>query len=238
MRELATVVALCLVACGSHPAASGEVEPETGEVVTPPFAVRGDLSGLLLVWFDEHGAHTAQKRDDIPEAHRDAVRIDSLRLGPDQRLDADHVWIADARQPAANGSYVVRRVSRDAFDARLTAAQRAAEPEVVAENTNPAGDASADVIVYGASWCGACHAVQAYLRSRGVAFVEKDIERDPGAQDEMMRKAQRAGLHPTGIPVIDFRGHILLGFDQGALAQLIAQTAPPPPSGTGGGQPI
>jgi hypothetical protein len=37
----------------------------------------------------------------------------------------------------------------------------------------------------------------------------------------MQTKARRAGVRPSGIPVIDFRGTILTGFDQARLDSLI-----------------
>jgi hypothetical protein len=59
------------------------------------------------------------------------------------------------------------------------------------------------------------------MRSRNVAFTEKDIEKDAQANAEMLQKARAAGKTPRGVPVIDFRGHIVLGFDQQQLDQLI-----------------
>ncbi len=37
----------------------------------------------------------------------------------------------------------------------------------------------------------------------------------------MQNKAQAAGLHPSGIPVIDFRGHMVMGFNPSVLSALI-----------------
>jgi glutaredoxin len=226
-------------ACGSDN--TGEtVRPESepvvseAEIVQPPFPMRGELDGLLLVWFDAEGPHTAQKRSDVPEARRQYVRVDSLSLAPDARLDAAYVYLADLRAAGSDGGYVVRKVTRGSFEALLggarTAAIAAAQPVV---------DPNADVVVYGASWCGACRQTEAYLRSRNIPFVERDIERDPAAQQEMTRKAQAAGLNPTGIPVIDFRGQILLGFDRGSIDRLIASSpshaVPAPPNDPSGG---
>jgi glutaredoxin len=78
-----------------------------------------------------------------------------------------------------------------------------------------------------ASWCSACRGAAAYLRSRSVPFVEKDIEKDAQANAEMQQKARAAGKSPRGVPVIDFRGQLILGFDQAALDRLISQ--PPQP---------
>jgi glutaredoxin len=69
------------------------------------------------------------------------------------------------------------------------------------------------VIVYGASWCSACHEAEAYLRKHGILFVEHDVEKEPEAAAEMRSKLRRAGLRDGSIPVIDVRGHIMVGFD-------------------------
>ena len=57
-------------------------------------------------------------------------------------------------------------------------------------------------------------------------FVERDIEEDPTAAADMRSRAAAAGLHPSGIPVIDFRGRIILGFDRSALEEAIRETTP------------
>jgi glutaredoxin len=196
-------------ASGDGPATPGPVK------VTPPFAVRGDLDGLLMVWFDAEGLHTAQKRSEIPEARRAQVRIDSLNVAPDERLDPELLYVADLRSPGSDGTYPVQKASRSWFDA-----------QVDREKPKPVVDESS-VVVYKASWCGACKSAEAYLRSRHVPFVEKDVEKDPGASQEMQRKAQAKGLTPRGVPVIDFHGEIMLGFDQQRISALIDRYAKP-----------
>lgn len=196
---------------GSQQAPAQEAAPTP---VQPPFAVQGELEGLLMVWFDGTGVHTAQKRSEIPEASRAHVRIDSLTAAPDARLDADHVYVADVRTPGKDGTYPVQKATRGWFDAQVDRAKPKAAPSD-----------SASVVVYKAAWCGACRAAASYLRSRKVEFVEKDVEKDPGASDEMVRKAREKGLTPRGVPVIDFRGEIMLGFDQARVQALIERYA-------------
>ena len=190
-------------------------EDRAGTPIEPPFAVRGDLRNLMLVYFDDEGAHTAASLDEIPNERRDKVRVDSLSLPPDQR-EPNTVYIADLRQPREDGSYAVRRMDRSAFDELVDATSAPPEPIVAAT-------ADADVVLYGAAWCGACRQAKAHFTRRGIPFTEKDIERDSGARSEMQRKAQQAGLRPSGIPVIDFRGTILTGFDPGTIDRLNAQ---------------
>ena len=204
------------------------------EITRPPFPMRGDLEGLFLVWFDQEGAHTAGKRSEIPEAHRQEVRVDSLAIAPEQRLDPEFVYVADLRAPGREGQYAVRKVRREDFEAHIEAARRGAiaarrSSDESVENRAPEepqahndSTATADVIIYGASWCGACHTAAQWLTAHQIPFVEKDIEREPGAREEMMRKAEAAGIQPSGIPVIDVRGQLMMGFDPHQMQAMLA----------------
>jgi glutaredoxin len=176
----------------------------------PPFDVSGEAAGLLLVWYDAEGVHTSHSRSEIPEARRGQVRIDSLKVAPEARLDPDSVYVADLRAPGKDGQYPVRKATRAWFEAQV---DREKPPAPVASES--------DVVIYMASWCGACRGAAAYLRGRKVPFIEKDVEKDPGAAAEMQRKASAKGLTPRGVPVIDFKGELMLGFDQQRLAGLI-----------------
>ncbi len=217
-QYLALAALLALGACNSDdPEAALEAIPEEGEVVTPPFAVRGEADDLLLVWFDAEGPHTAARRSDIPEARRAQVRVEDL--GAADPLDPSLVYVADLSAPGPGGDFPVRRMTRDAFEAAVEAAQAGPAEELAAGESE--GAAGADVVIYGASWCSACRGAAAYLRQRHVPFVERDIEREPGAREAMMQAAQRAGIRPSGIPVIDFRGQVIAGFDRGALERAI-----------------
>jgi glutaredoxin len=92
------------------------------------------------------------------------------------------------------------------------------EPPSAADPGGKVQAANFTVIIYGASWCGACHQAVAYLKRRKVPFVEKDIEQDPAAEREMRTKLARAGVQSGGsIPVIDVKGKILVGFEPHAL---------------------
>jgi glutaredoxin len=183
--------------------------------IEPPFAVTDGAEGLVLTWVDEEGPHTVASIADVPEAHRDVVRVDSLRIAPEQRLAPENVYVADLRAPGEGGAYAVRVAPRAAFDAYVDGAG----------GDDPAAAAGAPVVLYGATWCGACRQARSYFEEHGIAFVDRDIEREPGARSEMLRKAQAAGVNATGIPVIDFRGTILAGFNPAAIEQLIARGA-------------
>ena len=80
---------------------------------------------------------------------------------------------------------------------------------------------SNDVVVYSTAWCGYCRKAKAWLTKKGIAFTEKDIEKDMDAAAELASKAAAAGVQPNGVPVIDARGTLVLGFDQARLEQLL-----------------
>lgn len=212
-----------LAACDARAPANGESEvPDGAEPVEPPFAVRGDLAGLLLTWFDDEGPHRASSLADVPNDRRQYVVVDSLELPPDQR-DPEHVYVADLRG-MSEGRYPVHRYPRVAFDLlvdRLTGV--ATEPSGA---NDPTALAAAPVVVYGAAWCGACRSAKQWLTQRGIAVVDRDIERDPGARAEMQTKARAQGVPTSGIPVIDVRGRLTTGFDPGTLERLLAETTP------------
>ena len=218
------VIAMLAIGCGNPTPSSGAAKQPAqsvagtvaqGEAVTPPFDVKGEAEGLLLVWYDDHGAaHSASNRSEVPEARRASVRVDALEVAPDQRLDPAFVYVADLRAPGAEGRFAVRKVARDAFETALASAP--------AQGGEKAGAGTGDVIIYGASWCGACKQAAQYFTQKGVPFVEKDIEKQPGARTEMMSKAKAQGVQTGGIPVIDVRGTLLPGFNAMRIEQLLA----------------
>lgn len=222
-KSLLLSLAWLVVACGNPaPGTQAASAPQTaasqrGELTKPPFSVEGEAEGLLLVWYDEQGAaHPASNRGEVPEAQRAQVRVDALELAPDQRLDPAFVYVADLRAPGAGGQYVVRKLERATFESSLASVVPAAG------DTAGAKSGSSDVIIYGASWCGACKQAARFFSQKGVAFVEKDIEKEPGARSEMMAKAKSQGVRTGGIPVIDVHGTMLGGFDARRIEQLLA----------------
>jgi glutaredoxin-like YruB-family protein len=75
------------------------------------------------------------------------------------------------------------------------------------------------VSVYSTPTCTFCTKVKEYLRERHVRFTEIDVSRDQRKAEEMIHKSRQAG-----VPVIDFNGSIIVGFDKNRLDQLIARS--------------
>ena len=64
------------------------------------------------------------------------------------------------------------------------------------------------VIVYTAEWCPWCHRAMDWLREHKITFEAKDVEKDPKASEEMIKKSGQ-----QGIPVILVNDKVIIGFD-------------------------
>jgi len=212
------VCALVVVAAGCRRGAPGAASGEAAAGGPEParIEVLADRSDLVFSYLDPSGRyHDVTKVDEVPEASRAQVLVRDLSKSPDELHSADFLYLADLRQPDAAGRYTCGAVSRFAFDrggARAAAGQ-------VASTAADRGEQL--VTVYSTTWCGVCRRAKGWLKQRGVPFVERDVEKDPGAADELSRKASESGLKPGGVPVIDVAGELMVGFDPTALEQLL-----------------
>jgi glutaredoxin len=234
----AWLLAAFLVVAAAPACKRSQAAPKTDEAA--PIAVRADSQGLLLTWIDDKGDfHVETNVADVPLMGRDAVRV--VDPDKDDGTHADRIFVADLRTAGADGTFPVRVMTRADFEALAVARREKTGPTLASaappppSATPPADDvppansakpsARALVIVYGASWCGACHDAEKYLRSKGVPYVEKDIEKDQAAAREMQEKLAKNGLRSGSIPVIDVRGKIMVGFNpqeiDGALGQAL-----------------
>jgi glutaredoxin len=227
----ALMAAPAIVSCRrGDPGGGIGADPAAG---TAPFAVRADSDGLLLTWIDDKGDfHVEMKVGDVPMMGRDAVRV--VDPTKDEGTHADHIFVADLRTARDDGTFPVRSMTRADFEAIAVARREktgptlaSAEPPSPSAPTASQGNAAdavpakpgtlSSVIIYGAEWCGACHEAAKYLRRKGIPFIEKDVEKDPGAAREMQDKLAKNGLHAGSIPVIDVRGKVMVGFNAGEI---------------------
>ncbi|MEW5738197.1 MAG: glutaredoxin domain-containing protein [Myxococcota bacterium] len=136
------------------------------------------------------------------------------------QLDQAKLTGADASQAKALKAKAVKelaekRASRSAVASLERQLAKAAEQRT--GGFNAPIPASSDVVLYATSWCGYCRKAREYFNKKGVKYVERDIEKDEGAAQELAAKASAAGVRPQGVPVIDVRGKLILGFDRAAL---------------------
>ncbi|MDB4936317.1 MAG: hypothetical protein JWP87_3289, partial [Labilithrix sp.] len=237
LRSLTFVLALFAASAAGVLASGCKRKSDITNDATPePPVVRDTTEGLQLTWIDEKGEfHIEQRVADVPAASRDVVRVRVLDPATEVPM-GDRVFIADLRASGSDGIYVVRAVPRAEFE-DVAVARRAksgaavlapkAAASVAASAVAGAGGGAADeaarpaVIIYGASWCGPCHQAAAYLKKKGVVFVEHDIEQDSSKAREMQTKLAKAGMRGGSIPVLDVRGKILVGFDARAVDQAL-----------------
>ena len=80
------------------------------------------------------------------------------------------------------------------------------------------------VTVYTTTTCPWCVRAKEYLRQKGVAFTERNIELDRAGAQEVMRRTGQ-----MGVPVIVDGDDVIVGFDRARLDKLAVRHAPPPP---------
>lgn len=77
----------------------------------------------------------------------------------------------------------------------------------------------ADVTIYTTPTCVYCKAVKDFFKEHNVEYEEKDVAQDEQARDAMVEKSGQ-----LGVPVIDVKGAIVIGFDEKKLLELLGVT--------------
>lgn len=202
---------LLLIGCLAGCLAGCQAERPQKEAPPPPPAptlsvVSGAAEHLLFRYRTaEGGFASATTIDAIPAGARAAVQVVDLSKSPAERHAGSTVQVFDLRQAGPDGRYPGRLVPRAELEGTLAAA--AAEKKVT----------QSSVTMYSAAWCGVCKKARSFLTSEGIAFVEKDIEKDKTAARELRNKAREAGVSASGVPVFDIGGRLFPGFDPATI---------------------
>ena len=72
------------------------------------------------------------------------------------------------------------------------------------------------VELYTTAWCVYCRKAREFFRSRGIAFIEYDIEKDENAARRKTQLTDR-----RGVPFVVINGKRIHGFDQGAYIRAL-----------------
>ena len=72
------------------------------------------------------------------------------------------------------------------------------------------------VKIYTTPTCAYCHAAMEFFKEHSIAFEEFNVFTDLKAREEMIQKSGQ-----MGVPVIDVKGQIVIGFDRGRLMELL-----------------
>jgi len=200
-------------------------ENTTGSAEPTPIELTDTTQDVLLTWIDDAGDfHVAQSTSDIKDPNRGQVRV---AFTAQETVNPEQVFVADLRQKNAKGGYAVRAISRSTWE-ELGASHRKSRLESLSAPPATASDAgqnAADVVavIYGAEWCKACHDTAHYLSTKGVKYIEKDVDKSSVIQAELQAKFTRSHTPPTSsIPVTDINGRLIVGFNPGALDSAIA----------------
>ena len=77
-----------------------------------------------------------------------------------------------------------------------------------------------NVLLFSTSTCSWCRRAKRYFKDRGVPFKEINIERDPEAARDIVRKTGQ-----TGVPVIKIGSKWIVGFDRERIEKELARRA-------------
>ena len=74
----------------------------------------------------------------------------------------------------------------------------------------------ADVTIYTTPTCVYCRAAKEFFKENNVEYDEKNVAEDEQARDAMVKISGQ-----LGVPVIDVKGNIIIGFDEKKLSELL-----------------
>ncbi len=77
-------------------------------------------------------------------------------------------------------------------------------------------DKKPEVIIYSTPTCPYCARVKAFLESEGIAYKDYNVVQDAKAKQEMIEKSGQ-----MGVPVLEIKGKIIVGFDQEAIQEAL-----------------
>lgn len=75
---------------------------------------------------------------------------------------------------------------------------------------------STQVTIYSTPTCGFCHMAKQWLSENNIPFEEKDVTTDQSLVQEMVQKSGQ-----MGVPVIEIKDKILVGFDKHRMEELL-----------------
>ena len=74
------------------------------------------------------------------------------------------------------------------------------------------------IIIYSTDSCPYCSITKNYLRTKGIKFEDVNVGRDQKRAQEMIQKSGQ-----MGVPVIDFDGEIIVGFNKYKIDVMLNQ---------------
>ena len=130
--------------------------------------------------------------------------------------DKGEMHISDSPPPAAKSPGDIK-VYKDSKEDSLDAAPA---PPRKKEESRPSYETKkrAELVLYTTSWCPYCRKARDYLRSRGIDFVEYDIEKDREAATRKRQLDNRGG-----VPFAIINGRSISGFSASAYERALQE---------------
>ena len=75
-----------------------------------------------------------------------------------------------------------------------------------------------EIVIYSTPTCPYCKRAKDYFQRKNIPFIEHDVAKDRKSAKEMIKKSGQ-----MGVPVIEFHGEIIVGFNQSHLDELLAK---------------
>ncbi|HZF52652.1 MAG TPA: glutaredoxin domain-containing protein [Polyangiaceae bacterium] len=215
--------------------------PRPTDEKLPSLSIAEDTPNLMLTWVDEKGeTHVELRPGDVPAEGRSLVRV---VVADREEGTGELFYVVDLTKKGGDGTFVAQTMPRRAWEAMIAKRREAYiaktspppppsplsppsltnNPSVPQPASPPTALSGLTAVIYGADWCKPCHEAAAYLKSKGVQVVEKNVEKSEEAHVEMRSKLAKSGQHGGSIPVIDVRGQIVIGFSQSSLDRAIAK---------------
>ncbi|MEE2787266.1 MAG: glutaredoxin family protein, partial [Myxococcota bacterium] len=196
---LVTIITFATSACTTPSKAPKTAESTAEERPPAPLTiVTAQTPNLLFRYRTKEGFETATTVQDIPSGSRNRVQVIDLAKSPTERRASAFVQVFDLSKADESGRYSGQFVPRADLESALAARQkRAPTPKIT---------------MYSAAWCGVCTKARQFMTKQGIPFVEKDIDKDRGAKEELARKTRAAGIRAGGVPVFEIAGQMMSGF--------------------------
>jgi glutaredoxin len=163
-----------------------------------------EVKGKLVVFHNTGGKLASLRLSEVDLEASDAATAEAVEAA--KRAAARE---AEPEKPPEKREPVL--VLTDADVGHVDPDALAAGPGTEGARTEPR------VILYATSWCGYCRKTRTLLASLNVPYVEKDIEKDPAAGREFLQRFGR-----VGVPVLDFDGVIVRGFNEQTIRAAVA----------------
>ena len=238
---IASLILYCLFqSCTDEPEAEGEAgAPLLSEAeFVEKMKIDGGTADILYTYMNERRKYvTVDSADRVPDPFRNDVIVVNLRLSPEERLSHKQVVVANLNSKTPEGFFEITLEDRLNFENaqklkrqwRLTPAKALVSPAGAPQTRPPPFRPSRDIVLYTTSWCGYCRKVREFFKKHNIAYIEKDIEKDNRAVEELRNKCAMNGLDCSGVPVVDWRGVLIPGYDEASYLRMMKQ--PPAPGG-------